>query len=177
MSAVPLCAHSSQRPRHAVLLVPAHPRRRSRRQPGDDRPRLRPDRAEPPAGSGCEDPWVVCGALAALTERLQFLVAFRPGFTVPTLAAQQAATFQRLSGGRLRLNVVTGGDPAEQRAYGDFLDHDARYARTGEFLEVLRGCFSGVRFDFAGEHVRVAGAALLQPPDPAPPIYLGGASP
>ena len=129
-----------------------------------------------PVGSGCEDPWVVCGALAALTERLHFLVAFRPGFTLPTLAAQQAATFQRLSGGRLRLNVVTGGDPVEQRAYGDFLDHDARYARTGEFLEVLRGCFAGGPVDFAGEYFSVEGGGLAEPPDPVPPIYLGGAS-
>jgi alkanesulfonate monooxygenase len=130
-----------------------------------------------PTGAGCEDAWVLCSALVPVTRRLEFLVAFRPGFVLPTLAAQQAATFQRLSGGRLRLNIVTGGDPAEQRAYGDFLDHDARYARTGEFLEVLRRSFTGERFDFAGEHVRVAGAALLQPPEPAPPIYLGGASP
>jgi alkanesulfonate monooxygenase len=130
-----------------------------------------------PTGSGCEDAWVVCSALAAVTERLQFLVAFRPGFVLPTLAAQQAASFSRLSGGRLRLNIVTGGDPVEQKAYGDFLDHDERYARTGEFLEVLRRCFTGKRFDFAGRHVQVEGAGLTRAlPDP-PPIYLGGASP
>src|SRR5215211_3604395 len=113
-----------------------------------------------PTGSGCEDAWVVCAAVAAVTERLEFLVAFRPGFVLPTLAAQQAATFQQLTGNRLRLNIVTGGDPVEQRAYGDFLDHDARYARTGEFLEVLRRSFDGERFDFAGDHVRVEGAGL-----------------
>src|SRR4051812_32697727 len=129
-----------------------------------------------PTGSGCEDAWVVCSALAAVTERLDFLVAFRPGFVLPTLAAQQAATFQRLSGGRLRLNVVTGGDPVEQRAYGDFLDHDARYARTGEFLEVLRACFAGGPVDFAGQYFTVEGGGLASPPDPVPPIYLGGAS-
>jgi alkanesulfonate monooxygenase len=128
-----------------------------------------------PVGSGCLDPWVVCSALAPVTERLEFLVALRPGFVLPTLAAQQAATFQQLTGGRLRLNVVTGGDPVEQRAYGDFLDHDARYARTGEFLEVLRRCFAGARFDFAGEHVRVEGAGLGSAGVP-PHIYLGGAS-
>jgi alkanesulfonate monooxygenase len=128
-----------------------------------------------PVGSGCLDPWVVCSALAAVTERLEFLVALRPGFALPTLVAQQAATFQELTGGRLRLNVVTGGDPAEQRAYGDFLDHDARYARTGEFLDVLRRSFTGVPFDFAGEHVQVEGAGL-KTPSAVPPIYLGGAS-
>jgi alkanesulfonate monooxygenase len=129
-----------------------------------------------PVGSGCLDPWVVCSALAAVTERLEFLVALRPGFALPTLVAQQAATFQELTGGRLRLNVVTGGDPAEQRAYGDFLDHDARYARTGEFLDVFRRCFAGAPFDFAGEHVRVEGAGLGSTVT-APPLYLGGASP
>jgi alkanesulfonate monooxygenase len=128
-----------------------------------------------PTGSGCLDAWVVCSALAAVTERLEFLVAFRPGFVLPTLAAQQAATFQQLTGGRLRLNVVTGGDPVEQRAYGDFLDHDARYARTVEFLEVLRRSCEGTPFDFAGEHVRVEGGGLVTPGTP-PPIYLGGAS-
>jgi alkanesulfonate monooxygenase len=130
-----------------------------------------------PTGSGCEDAWVLCSALLPLTSRLQFLVAFRPGFVLPTLAAQQAATFQRLSGGRLRLNVVTGGDPVEQRAYGDFLDHDERYERTGEFLEVLRRCLAGERFDLAGRHVRVEGAGLTRPVDVVPPVYLGGASP
>ncbi len=129
-----------------------------------------------PVGAGCPDPWVVCSALAASTERLEFLVALRPGFALPTLVAQQAATFQQLTGGRLRLNVVTGGDPVEQRAYGDFLDHDARYARTGEFLDVLRRSFRGVPFDFAGEHVRVEGAGLTSPSAP-PQVYLGGASP
>jgi alkanesulfonate monooxygenase len=128
-----------------------------------------------PVGAGCPDPWVVCSALAASTERLEFLVALRPGFALPTLVAQQAATFQELTGGRLRLNIVTGGDPLEQRAYGDFLDHDARYARTDEFLEVLRRSFGGAPFDFAGAHVRVQGAGLVDPPA-LPPIYLGGAS-
>lgn len=128
-----------------------------------------------PVGAGCPDPWVVCSALIGATERLEFLVALRPGFALPTLVAQQAATFQELSGGRLRLNVVTGGDPGEQRAYGDFLDHDARYARTGEFLEVLRRSFAGERFDFAGDHVRVEGAGLAVP-GTLPPVYLGGAS-
>jgi alkanesulfonate monooxygenase len=129
-----------------------------------------------PVGSGCLDPWVVCSALAAVTERLEFLVALRPGFALPTLVAQQAATFQELTGGRLRLNVVTGGDPAEQRAYGDFLDHDERYARTGEFLEVFRRSFAGAPFDFGGRHIRVEGAGLAGPVPPVPPIYLGGAS-
>ena len=81
--------------------------------------------------------------LVPQTERLKFLVAFRPGSISPTLAAQQAATYQRHSGGRLLLNVVTGGESSEQRSYGDFLDKDDRYVRTGEFLRVVRALWRG----------------------------------
>ncbi len=93
--------------------------------------------------------------LARETERLKFLVAFRPGIIAPTLAAQMAATFQRHSGGRLLLNVVTGGESHEQRAYGDFLDKDDRYARTGEFLEIVKELWDGKTVDFTGEQLRV----------------------
>ncbi|MFF4192857.1 LLM class flavin-dependent oxidoreductase [Nonomuraea sp. NPDC001831] len=130
-----------------------------------------------PVGAGCPDPWIVCAALAQHTDRLRTLVAFRTGYALPTLLAQQAAAFQEISGGRLLLNVVTGGDPVEQRAYGDFLDHDARYARTAEFLHVLRRSWDGVPFDHHGEHYRVEGGGLAGPLDPRPPLYFGGASP
>ncbi len=92
-----------------------------------------------PTGTWCEDAWIATAALSQATTRLKFLVAFRPGLISPTLVAQQAATFQRISGGRLLLNVVTGGDPVEQKRFGDHLDHDQRYERTGEFLEIVRG--------------------------------------
>ncbi|MCI3949370.1 MAG: Alkanesulfonate monooxygenase, partial [Acidimicrobiales bacterium] len=72
-----------------------------------------------PTGTWCEDAWLATAALLQVTSRLRFLVAFRPGFLSPTLAAQQAATFQRLSGGRLLLNVVTGGRADEQQRFGD----------------------------------------------------------
>ncbi|MFC6020813.1 LLM class flavin-dependent oxidoreductase [Plantactinospora solaniradicis] len=130
-----------------------------------------------PVGSGCPDPWIVCSAVAQYTDRLDLLVAIRAGFTLPTLLAQQAETFQQISGGRLALNVVTGGDPVEQRAYGDFLDHDARYARTAEYLEVLRLAFRGERFDYTGEHYRIEGGGLAAPIAGPPPLYFGGASP
>jgi alkanesulfonate monooxygenase len=130
-----------------------------------------------PAGLFCEDAWLVSAALAAQTERLKFMVALRPGLVSPTLVAQMAATYQRLSGDRLLLNVVTGGDPDEQRRYGDWLDHDARYARADEFLEILRGIWSGGPFDFAGEHYRVGAAMLARPPGVIPPVFLGGSSP
>jgi alkanesulfonate monooxygenase len=110
-----------------------------------------------------------------VTERLKFLVAFRPGLLSPTLAAQMSSTFQRLSG-RLLLNVVTGGESAEQRQFGDFLDKDERYARTGEFLGVVRALFRGETVSFEGSHLRVEQARLAKLPDPVPTIYFGGSS-
>jgi alkanesulfonate monooxygenase len=130
-----------------------------------------------PTGTFCEDAWLTTAALIAETTTLRFLVAFRPGLVSPTLAAQMASTYQRLSGGRLLLNVVTGGESTEQRRFGDWLDHDQRYARTAEFLQVLRGAWSGEPFDFAGGHYRIEGATTRQPPDPVPPIFFGGSSP
>ncbi|WP_329172778.1 LLM class flavin-dependent oxidoreductase [Streptomyces sp. NBC_01477] len=130
-----------------------------------------------PTGAWCEDAWLTTAMLAQTTERLKFLVAFRPGSVSPTLGAQMAATFQRHSGGRLLLNVVTGGESHEQRAYGDFLDKDARYARTAEFLHIVRGLWAGETVDLAGEHLRVEGARLSRLPDPVPEVYFGGSSP
>ncbi|MEV5319380.1 LLM class flavin-dependent oxidoreductase [Streptomyces sp. NPDC052687] len=130
-----------------------------------------------PTGAWCEDAWLTTAMVSRHTERLKFLVAFRPGFVSPTLAAQMASTFQRHSGGRLLLNVVTGGESHEQRAYGDFLDKDARYRRTGEFLEVVRRLWHGETVDLTGEHLRVEGATLARVPDPVPEVYFGGSSP
>ncbi len=132
-----------------------------------------------PTGTWCEDAWITTAALSQVTSRLKFLVAFRPGFISPTLAAHQAATFQRVSGGRLLLNIVTGGDPVEQARFGDHLDHDERYRRTGEFLSVLRGVSSaprGTTFDFAGDHYRIEGARIDFGDWDPPQIFFGGAS-
>ena len=136
-----------------------------------------------PTGSQCEDAWIVCAALAGVTERLKFLVAFRPGFVLPTLAAQMTATLQRISGGRALINIVIGGDPIEQRSYGDFLDHDARYGRANEFLDVFRRCWDGAPFDFEGAHYQIERGGLRKPfgaIDDAgaerPLVYFGGAS-
>src|SRR3954471_1781061 len=129
-----------------------------------------------PTGTFCEDAWLSTAALIAETSTLKFLVAFRPGFLSPTLAAQMAATYQRISGDGRMLNIVSGGEPAEQRRFGDFLDHDQRYARTAEFVEVLRGAWSGTPFDYAGAHYRVEGATVRAVPDPWPPLFFGGSS-
>jgi alkanesulfonate monooxygenase len=130
-----------------------------------------------PTGTWCADAWITTAALLGQTRTLKFLVAFRPGLITPTLAAQQAAAYAELSGGRLLLNVVTGGDLEEQRRFGDWLDHDQRYERTGEFLQVLRGAWSGTPFDFEGRHYKVAGATVHRPPTPTPQVFFGGASP
>jgi alkanesulfonate monooxygenase len=130
-----------------------------------------------PTGTWCEDAWLTTAALTRDTRHLKFLVAFRPGLISPTLAAQMAATYQRLSRGRLLLNVVTGGQADEQRRFGDHLSHDERYARTAEFLAIVRGAWSGEPFDFTGEHYQVAGATVMSPPEPVPGIYFGGSSP
>lgn len=129
-----------------------------------------------PTGAWCEDAWLTTAMLVEQTRRLKFLVAFRPGLLSPTLAAQQAATFQRHSQGRLLLNVVVGGEGHEQRAYGDFLDKDDRYARANEFLEVVSRLWAGEDVTFSGEHIQVEGALLPRTPDPVVPIYFGGSS-
>jgi alkanesulfonate monooxygenase len=129
-----------------------------------------------PTGSYCEDAWAVAAAVAQHATRLKPLVAFRPGFVLPAVAAQTAASLQRLTGNRLLLNVVTGGSAAEQRSFGDFLDHDARYERTDEFLTVVRGVWSNKAFDFEGKYYRVQGGGLVQPLETLPTLYFGGAS-
>ncbi len=130
-----------------------------------------------PTGAWCDDAWLSTAMLSQVSERLKFLVAFRPGLTAPFLAAQMAGTFQNLSRGRLLLNVVTGGESHEQRMYGDFEDKDARYERCGEFLEIVTRLWAGETVDFEGKHLSVEAAKLGQIPHPAPEIYFGGSSP
>ncbi len=130
-----------------------------------------------PTGTWCEDAWLTASALLAETERLKFLVAFRPGLVPPTLAAQQTATLQRFSEGRVLLNIVTGGDDVEQRRFGDWLDHDERYARTGEFLHIVNSLWRQEFVDFEGKFYTVEDARVSAPPDPLPQIYFGGSSP
>ena len=136
-----------------------------------------------PTGRSCEDPWVVASSLIPVTKRLKFLVAVRPGLHQPSLAARMAATFDRLSGGRLLINLVTGGDQAELEGDGVFLDHAERYEQSAEFIriwrEIIERSHRGESFDFDGKHLQVKGAKLLYPPvqQPYPPVYFGGSSP
>ena len=110
------------------------------------------DAALTPTSSWCEDAWVMTAALTPGDRALQVPRRVPPRPTSPTLAAQMAATFQRISGGRLLLNVVTGGDDAEQRRFGDHLDKEQRYERCGEFLEIFRALWEGEPVDFNGRH-------------------------
>lgn len=135
-----------------------------------------------PTGRSCEDAWVTASALIGFTRQLKFLVAVRPGLSSPTLAARMAATFDRLSNGRLLVNVVTGGDPVELEGDGVFQTHHERYEVTDEYLKIWRGMLEatheGDSFDFEGKHLSVKGAKGLYPPlqRPYPPLYFGGSS-
>ncbi|RJG05518.1 alkanesulfonate monooxygenase, FMNH(2)-dependent [Noviherbaspirillum cavernae] len=135
-----------------------------------------------PTGRSCEDPWVVASSLIGVTQKLKFLVAIRPGLSTPGLAVRTAATFDRLSNGRLLVNVVTGGDQGELEADGLFADHAERYEISSEFLRVWRAALAGeggdAGFDLDGKHIKVKGAKTLFPPvqKPYPPLYFGGSS-
>ncbi|MDV6270988.1 LLM class flavin-dependent oxidoreductase [Rhodococcus globerulus] len=130
-----------------------------------------------PTGAWCEDAFLTTAMLARESEKLAFLVAFRPGLISPTLAAQMAATFSRHAPGRILLNVVTGGEAHEQRSYGDHLGKDDRYARADEFLSVVRRLWAGETVTHKGRFLDIEGATLPSLPDPVPPLYFGGSSP
>lgn len=131
-----------------------------------------------PTGRGCDDAWVTAAGLAAVTDRLKYLVAVRPGLVSPTLAYRMAATFDRQTRGRILINVVTGGDTDELHGDGLFLSHDERYAQTDEFLSIWRGLARGETVDHSGRHLRVSGAKNLFPSfQPQIPLYFGGSSP
>ena len=135
-----------------------------------------------PTGRSCEDSWIVAASLIEATRRLKFLVALRPGLVQPVQSARMAATLDRLSGGRLLVNLVTGGDPDELAGDGLFLPHEERYALSTEFLtvwrEVLRASHEDEAVDFDGDQLRVKGGKLLYPPvsRPYPPVFFGGSS-
>ncbi|RZL66345.1 MAG: FMNH2-dependent alkanesulfonate monooxygenase [Variovorax sp.] len=135
-----------------------------------------------PTGRSCEDPWVIASSLIGATKKLKFLVAVRPGLHQPSLAARMAATFDRLSGGRVLVNLVTGGDQTELEGDGVFLDHASRYVQSAEFIriwrEIIERSHEGQSFDYDGKHLSVKGAKLLFPPTqkPHPPVWFGGSS-
>ena len=132
-----------------------------------------------PVGTTCQDAWLASSVVAARTDSLKFLVAMRPGFVAPTVAAKMSNTLDQLTQGRVLINVVTGGFPAELAADGDFVEHDERYARTQEFMQVVRKAWlAEKRFNHEGRFYHVEGGMVLPKPyqQPCPPFYFGGAS-
>ena len=125
------------------------------------------------------DAWSTAAALAAVTERIELMVAVRPTFHLPALLAKQAANIDHISGGRLTLNVVSSWWADEAKKYGvGFEQHDDRYARTNEWLDVLHGVWSRDHFSYAGKYYRVEDNVLEPKPvaQPHPTIYAGGES-
>lgn len=125
------------------------------------------------------DGFLVLAQAAAVARRIQFLLAHRPGFVSPTLAARKLATLDHLTRGRLALHVITGGEDIDQRKDGDYADHAARYRRTDEFLSILRQAWGADRpFNHQGEFYRFEQAySDIKPFQPdGIPIFFGGAS-
>jgi alkanesulfonate monooxygenase len=129
--------------------------------------------------SSTPDGFEVAGYAAAHTERLGYLIAHRPGFVAPTLAARKAATLDQLTNGRIALHIITGGNDIEQRQDGDWLDHDSRYRRTDEYLDVMRRIWMETEpFDHDGEfyHLQAAYSQARCRQHPHVPLFFGGAS-
>lgn len=131
-----------------------------------------------PTGRFCEDAWIYASSLLPVTRRMKFLVAVRPGLMSPALAARMAITFDRISNGRLLINVVTGGSSADLAADGVHLDHDRRYELTDEFLAVWRDIIKGETVNFEGDHLKIVnGRRRFEGVQrPYPPIWFGGSS-
>jgi len=126
------------------------------------------------------DAWSTAAALAAVTEKLELMVAVRPTFHEPAIFAKQAANIDRISGGRLALNVVSSWWKDEARRYGiNFEEHDDRYGRTDEWLRIVNGVWTEPRFSHSGKHYKVEETILEPKPlrTPRPTIYAGGESP
>jgi alkanesulfonate monooxygenase len=128
--------------------------------------------------SASPDGFTVASQVLNATKRLGVLLAHRPGFVSPTVAARMYATIDAFHPGRIALHVITGGDDGDQARDGDFADKPARYRRTDEFLDIVeREWSSAERFDYAGEFYRVTGAlSAVRPASGHLPVYFGGAS-
>ncbi|WP_105372585.1 FMNH2-dependent alkanesulfonate monooxygenase [Neorhizobium huautlense] len=131
-----------------------------------------------PTGVSCEESFVTAASLAPFTEKLKFLVAIRPGTASPAYYARLAAALDRVSNGRLLLNIVVGGSPAELAGDGIFLEHDERYSHAEEFFQVWEDLVTKGQADLDGKHIKAKGARLGFPTiqQPRPPLYFGGSS-
>lgn len=131
-----------------------------------------------PTGVACEESFVLAGHLAAVTEKLKFLVAIRPGTASPAYYARLASTLDRVSNGRLLLNIVVGGSAQELAGDGIFLPHDERYAHAEEFFQVFNQLIETGKASLDGKYIKALNAQLGIPPvqEPRPPLYFGGSS-
>lgn len=137
------------------------------------------DRILYPLHSTTPDGFLTLAYAASVTKRIHFLLAHRPGFIAPTLAARKLATLDHFTGGRVAVHIISGGDDADQRRDGDYLDHDERYARTDEYLDIVRRIWTSDRpFDHAGRYYRFEGGFSDVKPVQKPylPIFFGGSS-
>jgi alkanesulfonate monooxygenase len=137
------------------------------------------DRALIAFNSTSPDSLLLASHAASVTKRLGFLIAHRPGFTAPTVAARQFATLDTFAGGRLALHVITGGNDSDMRQDGSFISKGERYARTDEYLTIVRREWTAMEpFSYAGEYYQVENAfsAVKSPQKPTIPLYFGGAS-
>ena len=131
-----------------------------------------------PVGAACEESFVLAADLAARTEKLKFLVAIRPGTATPAYYARLASTLDRVSNGRLLLNIVVGGSAQELAGDGIFLPHDERYDHAAEFFQVFNELIETGKSTLDGKYIKAINAQLGLPPvqQPRPPIYFGGSS-
>ncbi|MBA2679826.1 MAG: LLM class flavin-dependent oxidoreductase, partial [Ktedonobacteraceae bacterium] len=124
--------------------------------------------------------WTTAAALASSTKSIEIMTAIRPGFRNPAVVAKMAANIDQISRGRFTLNVVSAWWAEEAREYGmDFVQHDERYARTAEFLAILKGMWTQERTSLQGKYMHVEDAYLAPKPaqKPWPTLYAGGESP
>ena len=131
-----------------------------------------------PTGVACEESFIIAAALAPVTERLKFLVAIRPGVASPAYYARLASSLDRVSNGRLLLNIVVGGSAQELAGDGIFLPHDERYDHAVEFFQVFNELLATGNATLDGKYIKALGAQLGNPPvqSPRPPLYFGGSS-
>ncbi|GJD50592.1 Alkanesulfonate monooxygenase [Methylobacterium crusticola] len=129
--------------------------------------------------STAPDSFALAQYAASVTERINLMIAHRPGFQAPTVAARQLATLDHLTGGRAGVYIITGGNDAELAQDGDFLTKDERYARTSEYLDVVKSAWTSAEpFDYEGRYYRAARAFSAVKPVQQPhlPVYFGGSS-
>ena len=131
-----------------------------------------------PTGPTCTDSFITATHIASLTKKIKPLIAVRPGFIAPSVAAKMVATLDIISNGRVSLNIVTGGSPIELAMDGDFVEHDKRYERTDEFIEVMKRVWLDDSFSFEGNYFHTENTKIPVKPiqNPYPKLYLGGSS-